>query len=119
MYEMMNIPPHKNCIGCGECCGPVLATTREIDVIRLHIAKNPTIRAVADTNQNDDSALCCFLDSETRRCLIYPVRPMVCRLMGIAGGMTCANGNTCEIDGTAFLQEHSVGKLRLLNTEDW
>ena len=119
MYEMMNIPAHKNCVGCGECCGPVLATEREIDVIKLHITKNPGIRADAEHHQGGDASLCCFLDRGDHRCLIYPVRPMVCRLMGVTGGMNCAHGNTCEIDGSAFLEEHTAGKLRLLNTEDW
>jgi Fe-S-cluster containining protein len=33
--------------------------------------------------------LCTFLDMETRHCSIYPVRPLVCRLLGHTEWLPC------------------------------
>ena len=35
---------------------------------------------------------CLFLDVSTRRCLIYPVRPLVCRLFGLVPHLPCPAG---------------------------
>lgn len=37
------------------------------------------------------------------KCAIYSVRPMVCRLFGVAKGMTCSHGNSAEIDCTGLI----------------
>ncbi|HOJ22344.1 MAG TPA: YkgJ family cysteine cluster protein [Armatimonadota bacterium] len=37
-------------------------------------------------------ALCPFLDRDTDRCAIYPVRPLICRLFGYAPWLPCPTG---------------------------
>lgn len=96
--EIFNIPRHKNCTNCGECCGIILASIPEINAIRNYIAVNG-INPV----KRKDLIVCPFRDNGAKKCLIYPVRPIVCRLMGVTKGMNCPNGNTCEIDGKRFL----------------
>ncbi len=70
------------CSGCGECCSNLLPMTRrEIDAIRKYIKSHeikpqkhfiPTRNPVADT-------VCPFRDNTNRRCLIYEVRPDICK----------------------------------------
>ena len=55
-----------------------------------------------------------------KKCLIYPVRPTVCRLMGVAKGMDCPNGNTCEIDGYKFLpKDANISNTEISNVVRW
>lgn len=110
MNELYNIPRHKNCTNCGECCGLVPASQAEINTIRNYIATH-NISPI----QYKDKVTCPFRDNEAKKCLIYPVRPTICRLMGVVKGMYCPNGNTCEIDGYKFLPKAA----ELLNFVRW
>lgn len=108
---MLNIPEHKNCANCGECCGLIPATSEEIVAIRKYLDKH------SDINPRKGGIDCPFRNNEAKRCDIYPVRPVVCRLMGVCKGMECPHGNTCEIDGNLFLKHRDVGML--LNFIKW
>lgn len=112
MNNIFNIPNHKNCTNCGKCCGFVPASVSEVNAIRDYIAVNgiePIARA--------DKSICPFRDEENKKCLIYPVRPIVCRLFGVAKGvMQCTNGNSAEIDGMKFLPKEDI---KILNFERW
>lgn len=113
--SIFNIPEHKNCTNCGECCSIVPASIPEVNTIRNYIAVhgiNPI--------KHEDKATCPFRDNEAKKCLIYPVRPTVCRLMGVAKGMNCPNGNTCEIDGLNFLpKDANISNTEILNVVRW
>lgn len=109
---LMNIPKHKNCTNCGECCGIIPASIPEVNAIRNYIAVNG-ISPV----KRDDKTICPFRDNKDKKCLIYPVRPIICRLFGVAKGeMQCPNGNTAEIDGMKFLEKSNI---KILNFEKW
>lgn len=95
------IPKHTNCTNCGKCCGPVLMGEREYKTIKDYCIKNnikPFFRL-------DNT--CYFRDEENKKCLIYKVRPVICKLFGVAKGMKCVNGNTCEIDGYKYIPKSS------------
>ncbi len=80
-----------NCTQCGDCCsgdpGVVWVEEQEIQEIADYLGKSPIqvrslhARPVGDrlslTEQSDGD--CTFLDAETRRCGIYPVRPRQCQ----------------------------------------
>ena len=42
---------------------------------------------------------CPFRDEKNKKCMIYDVRPIICKLFGVTKGMKCKNGNSCNIDG--------------------
>lgn len=114
--NVYNIPEHKNCTNCGRCCGLIPATPDEIKEIRAYVSKHK-IKAV-----NIRKMTCPFRDDKKKICLIYPVRPMICRLMGVVKGMECPNGNTCELDGRKFLPKPTpdlIKKKRILNFLEW
>ncbi len=79
------------CTQCGDCCsgdpGMVVVDDQEIDEIADYLGKSssqmrsdhvrPMGSRLSLTEREDGD--CTFLDGETRRCLIYPVRPRQCR----------------------------------------
>lgn len=66
------------CKNCGECCGPVLITREERNAIRIFLLKHPEIAEYAKSKEF--SLHCVFRDNEKKRCLIYDVRPSICKL---------------------------------------
>ncbi len=66
------------CQNCGRCCGPVLISPIEKEKIRKFLLKNPKIAEYSKRN----FALtlnCIFRNNEEKKCMIYPVRPSICR----------------------------------------
>lgn len=118
MYALLNIPPHKTCKNCGECCGAIPATAAEVIEIGKYLDAHPDVRALA-VKQAGNPIICPFRDEERRRCSIYPVRPLICRLCGISIGMKCEHGNSMEVNGYKLLTGHDVSKCVLLNLRDW
>lgn len=114
---MWNIPAHKNCKNCGDCCGVIPAAANEIKHIQEYLDKHPMIREIAQRQSH--SIKCPFRDETNRKCLIYPVRPIVCRLMGVCSGMSCTYGNSNNIDGTALIKGDSMADVIILNSMDW
>jgi len=99
---MLSIPEHKTCRDCGSCCGPVLVTIPEINMIKSYIADH-------DVEIFDGEIIDCpFLNKGKKRCEIYPVRPVICRLMGVSKGMDCRYGNSASINGTKYIDPIAV-----------
>lgn len=114
--NVYNIPEHKNCTNCGRCCGIIPVSSIELKEIRAYVSKH-NIKAI-----NIHSMICPFRDDKKKICVIYPVRPMICRLMGVVEGMECPNGNTCELDGRKFISKRTHDQLkttRILNYLEW
>lgn len=71
-----------HCIGCGECCTDLLPTTRR-EIVRLrdyakkHQLKEHRLPAGAAMESVD--LTCPFRNEDTKRCDVYPVRPLICR----------------------------------------
>lgn len=110
---VLNIPKHKNCINCGKCCGVIPITKQERQEIKEFIKKH-NIRPV----KYNDILTCPFRDNKAKMCLIYPVRPVICRLFGVAKGiMQCPNGNSAAIDGGKYISAGVSKKVYILNKE--
>ena len=103
------IPVHTGCTNCGTCCygGGVFAITKsEIADIRQYLNADPTRKQEIKNVYFDHKIFkseCKFRDIRNKRCSIHPVRPTVCRLMGVTEGMSCRHGNTDSIDGKKFI----------------
>jgi hypothetical protein len=72
------------CDGCGDCCGPVQASTQETIKIAAFIARRG-LRWKEDGNP----LTCGFFDNTEQRCRIYSVRPISCRMYGVVKEMAC------------------------------
>lgn len=117
MIALLNIPAHTGCVNCGQCCGIIPATRQEIEVIRNYLSTRPALQRRAQAQSIRST--CPFRDGQRKRCIIYPVRPTICRLMGVAKGMQCANGNSAAIDGQLFLGGGDKDDVFVLNSLDW
>lgn len=115
MYALLNIPNHK-CKNCGGCCGPVPASEKEIVNIKKHLKDNSELK---NNLGKSKSLTCIFRDTKEKKCLIYPVRPLICRLMGVAEGLVCEHGNSANIDGVKLMKQGFTDKPDLLNLVRW
>ena len=67
------------CSGCGQCCSNFLPLSKdEIQAIHRYLKKHP-IREQRHNGLMGADATCPFRDERTRKCLIYSVRPGICR----------------------------------------
>lgn len=85
----------------------------EIEAIADYLEEHP--EALRVTRRPRERIDCPFRDKKGRRCSIYPVRPLVCRLMGVADQCRCPNGNSAMIDGGTYLGKFNLSDYNLLN----
>lgn len=111
MNNILNIPAHTKCTNCGRCCGLVPASQKEIAEIRQYIKKHGII-------PEKQGITCPFRNEKEKKCDIYPVRPIICRLMGVTKQTRCPNGNSAEIDGFKLMGE-VYNDADVLNFIDW
>ena len=100
---MLHIPEHTKCTNCGECCGPIMGELHEVKRIKEYFNNLPEEYKEQLKNQKREPLDCQFRDHDNKKCAVYKVRPIICRLMGVTEGMKCPNGNTTEIDGHQFM----------------
>jgi len=77
------------CLRCGACCGPHYVSEEEQKEIETYLAemgmkKRPYLSMY-------DKCPYLELVNGVYTCLIYPVRPLICRLMGEVKSMPCFN----------------------------
>ncbi len=72
-----------NCLRCGACCGPHYVSPAEEEVIDKYLSEHKiekrAFKSIFDK--------CPYFQQHS--CLIYPVRPLVCKLMGMTDLMPC------------------------------
>lgn len=71
------------CSGCGECCSNFLPlSTKEISKIERFIKRHDVKEQHCNfpVTQNALDMTCPFRSNSERKCLIYPVRPEICRV---------------------------------------
>lgn len=81
---MLKVNDHtKNgkCSQCGQCCGNFLPISNsEIAQIKKYLSNHPEIHEQKNMVSLKDSILTCpFRDDAHAKCLIYEVRPQICR----------------------------------------
>lgn len=73
---------HGACSNCGSCCGNILPVSKnEIKKIRKYITKHNIAEqphAISIAAQLYDM-VCPFRNEDEKKCMIYPVRPSICR----------------------------------------
>ena len=79
------IPDLPGCLKCGACCGPHGWAYCEWLVITTWIREHGLKEKFAKSLFNR----CPYYRPEDGSCEIYPVRPVICRLYGVAEGLEC------------------------------
>lgn len=78
----VKFPAMPACTNCGDCCGPVTATFKEVRRIRNFVE-----RGKIEWVDHDDATTCGFYQNQ--RCAIYEARPAACRMYGVVKEMPC------------------------------
>ncbi|MBQ2857674.1 MAG: YkgJ family cysteine cluster protein [Bacteroidaceae bacterium] len=77
-----NFSQHGVCSNCGSCCGNILPVSKsEIKKIRKYITRHnitAQVRTAPIAAQLYDM-ICPFRNEVEKKCMIYPVRPSICR----------------------------------------
>lgn len=71
------------CTHCGECCADLLPLTPgELERIRRYVKKHKVKehRQAPFYDRNATDLTCPFRNQQTKRCDIYPARPLICRM---------------------------------------
>jgi Fe-S-cluster containining protein len=75
------------CKRCGDCCGPSYISSKEQENIGEYLKEH----GIEKRQHKSLMDKCPYF--ENNLCIIYPVRPLLCRLMGITDLMPCPKGN--------------------------
>jgi len=99
--EQMHLSVCNGCDACGlRCAAGIPATREEWESLQGFLAEcSPAERAAITRVEAQDKsvdlgdgvtvAMCRYRDMEAGRCVVYPVRPLVCRLLGHVEWMPC------------------------------
>jgi len=80
--------PGFNCKHCHQCCGPIVWFEPEEMLIKRFLQKNKIERIIWSLKEFEKNKMKCpYLRDD--RCIIYPVRPLVCRLQGNISNLKC------------------------------
>ncbi len=77
------IPAAEGCVACGGCCGPVFFTEAESKIIQRFCASEGI-----EIPETAEGINCSML--KDGKCVIYRVRPMMCRLHGVTPKLHCS-----------------------------
>jgi len=103
IYKSIN---NFKCQHCHQCCGPIIWFEPEELFINEYIEKKKIKRILWTKEEfKENNMRCPYLIDD--RCIIYPVRPIVCRLQGNISELKCKLSN----DGT-FLSEKKLENIR-------
>jgi hypothetical protein len=86
LEKVYNQIPASSCpSGCGKCCGILYPSESEISNIKTWLKKRN--REYIDFNMT--IGLDCPYLSKDKSCSIYPVRPFLCRILGVSADLPC------------------------------
>ena len=120
--EIQNEIQPFECERCGRCCGPLGATAVELDIIDRHVQQNnievPGYSQITLSNtimRTTDRLQCPYL--KDHECLVYPVRPTICRLFGTSTQLIkCASGCKSNEPITHEAAFHILRRVDVLST---
>lgn len=106
------------CKQCHKCCGPIIWFEPEELLIRDYLEKNKIKRIIWTKKQFEKNHMRCpYLIDD--RCIIYPVRPIVCRLQGNISELICMSSNNGTLTSKKELnkiREEFVELIRQTNS---
>ena len=86
--------PNFKCKHCNQCCGPIIWFGPEELLIREYLEKFKIKRVIWTKEEFQKNQMKCpYLVNN--RCIIYQVRPIVCRLQGNIFELKCKSSNNC------------------------
>ena len=78
-YNCVDFTVDDKCSGCGACCADLLPLSdAEVRRIKAYVKKH-NIKEQRHTILVETDLTCPFRDDANQKCLIYPIRPAICR----------------------------------------
>ena len=109
--------PEIKCQHCNMCCGPIIWFEPEETLIREYMKRKKIKRIVWTTEEfKKNNMKCPYLIKD--RCIIYPVRPMVCRLQGNIIELRCKFSINCNFmshDELKKIQKKFIKLIKKMN----
>ena len=94
---LATIPSFKCKEGCADCCGPVQLTRLEYyRCVKASDRSAEDVRRHMERNLKQKTCQCPLIDTRTKRCSVYEVRPAICRVFGTTGELACPHGYAPE-----------------------
>lgn len=108
LQEIYDSLPTVDCKGhCWNSCGPIDMSPLEWMRIEERGVEIPEFTPERSRLWAMDLPLHCpALDPETKRCTVYDVRPLICRLWGVTESMPCPHG--CEVTPGVMSDEEAM-----------
>ena len=105
MENIYNQIPEFDCKHCHKCCGPIIWFKTEDILINDYLKKHniENVKWTTDEFQKNEMK-CPFLKND--RCVIYHVRPLVCRLQGNIADLPCL------FNKNRYISEESIKKIK-------
>ena len=98
--------PEFECQHCNSCCGPIIWSEPEDILIKDYLYKHKIKRVIWTKEEFQQNQMRCpYLVNN--RCIIYPVRPIVCRLQGNICELKCKFSNKNN-----FIPKKDLNELR-------
>jgi Fe-S-cluster containining protein len=94
------------CKHCHKCCGPIIWFEPEEILIRDYLEKNKIKRIVWTKEEFEKNQMRC-LYLINYKCIIYSVRPIVCRLQGNIFELKCKSSNA-----STLISENELNDIR-------
>ncbi len=99
------------------CTDGIVISAFELQRIRAYLRELPpaqVLRVLAQEKRHPwgeeaSYTACLFLDVETERCLVYPARPLICRLFGRVRHLPCPAGLVpADLDADRILEAYAA-----------
>lgn len=89
LHDIYSQIPEFNCKGCGNCCGPIRWYFCEDILIKDYMEKNNINYVRWEMADYKKKKFKCPYLTKDKQCIIYEVRPILCRLKGTTKKLPC------------------------------
>ena len=117
VWDSQVFPELEGCLNCGSCCAMLLIPPRQIQLIKDYLSVNPKAKEFA-LAQPFSTQKCVFRNNESKKCMVYPVRPYICKAYGVTDSPLTECPFVKRTKTAAYNpppQECSAAELRLIN----
>ena len=98
IYDLI---PSFHCQHCQQCSNPIIwFKAEEINIKEFLKLHHLSYLTYSDEEFGQNQLKCPYLSKN--RCMIYPVRPLVCRLQGLIPELFCPNNNSTLLSAETY-----------------
>jgi len=98
--------PNSNCLHCHQCCGPIVWFEPEELLIKKFLEEHKIKKILWTIEEFKKNQMRCPYIINNR-CIIYPVRPIVCRLQGNIPELKCK-----KLNNNKMISRKKLNKIR-------